>query len=131
MDMKHKNIGATVSLLSRITDMLGEEGAGDLPQELSNLFDAESSNCDHKQKGCCFIEVDPEEVISPPLCCIQECPLGEMLDEEINSGKVDLDSSPFIGPCAGCAGPVTFENVGHFDDHHQVCKSCFEQKDKH
>ena len=137
LDMKHKNIGATVGILKQIHEITS---GSELPVELTKLFMLESDECDHKQHGCCFFEIDePDACISPPKCTVGECPLGEIVSQELVhmslsdiTGNLTHDAeATYIGPCAGCGGTVTQENVGHVDDHHQVCKPCFEQKNKH
>ena len=120
LDIKHKNIGATVSMLKlihKITD--GEE----LPTEITKLFMVESGECDYKhESGACVFNGSLETNLN---CCIGECPLGSMVDKELK----DSPGLPSIGPCAGCGGRVDMDNVAHVDDDMQICKSCFDEKE--
>jgi len=127
LDIKHKNIGATVSMLKlihKITD--GEE----LPTEITKLFMVESGECDHKHEtGQCtfYAEEDLEsgDSFTTFACCIGECPLGSMVDKELK----DSPGLPSIGPCAGCGGRVDMDNVAHVDDDMQICQTCFDEKE--
>ena len=134
LDMKHKNIGATVGLIKGMSALLPEDST--MPTEITELFMLEAQECDFQVKS----EAENACVFNGSLaenkpCCIGECPLGELVSQEIALMDMsDIETkatSDYIGPCAGCGGDVTKNNLGHVDDHHQVCKSCFDQKSKH
>ena len=82
LDMRHKNIGATVSMLKMIHKVAGDNE--ELPTALTELFMLESGECDSKVEGACTFEVYPEACISPPKCMVGNCPLGEIVDEELD-----------------------------------------------
>jgi len=133
LDMKHKNIGATVSMLNMIHELTpGDE----LPIEITKLFMAESDDCDHKHEtGQCTFHAEEDltkgDSFTTFKCCIGECPLGPLVDGEFKATANSIDlSDTFIGPCSGCGGSVTQSNCAHVDDHHQVCQSCFDEKEK-
>jgi hypothetical protein len=78
LDMKHKNIGATVSMMRILSGLVGGK---DLPEELSGLFDLESDDCDHKRGGDCIF--DSADLGNRVSCDINNCPLGPLVDEEL------------------------------------------------
>jgi len=102
LDIKHKNIGATVALLKGMSKLFpkpSKEGIIDkicrvlnykmkrptlqqTEESLAELFMIESNSCDHKVEGSCVFEVYPEPCISPPKCMIANCPLCDIVNEE-------------------------------------------------
>ena len=132
LDIKHKNIGATVSMLNLIYGVLKTDK---LDTPLTELFMAESNDCDHKviserDGGVCIFNGSLETNLR---CCIGECPLGRLVNEEIKGMNItDIQSkmdATYIGPCVHCGRDVTSDNLAHVDDDMQMCKPCFNEKE--
>ena len=126
LDMKHKNIGATVSLIHMIHKLSDSD---ELPKEMAELFMLESDDCDHKHetKQCTFHaeeDLTKGDSFTTFPCCVGECPLGSILDKELK----DNPGLPALGPCAHCGCAVNMGNVAHVDDDIQICKTCFDDK---
>ena len=85
LDMKHKNIGATVSMMRILSGLVGGK---DLPEELSGLFVMESDDCDHKERGDCVFDLSDRVI-----CNINNCPLGPLVDEELAETHLDVIES--------------------------------------
>lgn len=110
LDDKHRNIGATVSMIQIMANMesqelikrpkgiidtvkailfpakkgIGRTLAKELTDPLIELFMEESNMCDYKVADACAFEVDePDACISPPPCLMANCPLGKLVDEEL------------------------------------------------
>ena len=87
LDIKHKNIGATVSMLNLVYGALKTDK---LDGPLAELFMEERKECDYLRKGrllighkCGYFALyEPGEDKAVP-CCIGECPLGRLVDEEL------------------------------------------------
>jgi hypothetical protein len=81
LDMRHKNIGATVALIKGVHVLTDDEK---LPESLAELFILESDDCNYKQDNHCIFEVDPEPCISPAKCMIANCPLGDLTEPALD-----------------------------------------------
>ena len=116
LDPKHKNIGATVSMIQMlankeaqilakkpkgfvqtIKDILlpPKEGVGrtlakELTDPMIKLFMAESDSCDHKTGDKCAIYADRADVF---MCTMANCPLGALVDDELKSAAGLEDKS--------------------------------------
>ncbi len=88
MDKHQRNIGATVSMTKSIHELTGHDDA-ETPADLALLFVAESDSCVSKISGMCTFhaEEDLEEgdAFATPKCRVGNCPLGEIVDEELGS----------------------------------------------
>jgi hypothetical protein len=79
LDKKHRNIGATVSMISMVHLLTPD---ADLPNAMTELFMLESGDCDYKHEtGACIFNgsIEPNQK-----CMVGNCPLGGMLDKELN-----------------------------------------------
>ena len=116
LDIEERNIGATVSLAQKLS-----KDAPDVGKHFDDLFDIESTRCSFKREDRCgyFSLFEPSED-RKVTCNVSECPLGHLVDVEL--------MGTYIGPCSSCDVPVHASNLGHVDDHIQMCKSCFEAK---
>jgi hypothetical protein len=90
IDMKHKNIGATVGLVKNIHKLTGDDET--MLRNLADLFIAEAAECDFRHeindKPVCVFNGST----SPNLvCCAGECPLGAIVDEEIETMDFGCD----------------------------------------
>lgn len=112
LDSKHGNIGATVSMINLIAQKQADETAGNSPVgigtmfaelvlgDVDELFMAESGMCDYKvEKACTFNGPAPIEPGLPVPCCVGECPLGALVDEELKDKDdsvltMELDTDP-------------------------------------
>jgi hypothetical protein len=82
LDSKHRNIGATIGLLTRIHKVAGN--GEELPVALTELFMLEADDCDYKHEtGACIFNgsTKPNQE-----CMVGNCPLGPLVDEELKSG---------------------------------------------
>ena len=107
LDAKHKNIGATVSMINIIAkkeaeekttgqeDGFGTKMAKMLLGDIDKLFMAESNSCDHKHEGCCTFHQDDNvselDDFAKVKCCIGECPLGALVDKEFKDTAKNIN----------------------------------------
>lgn len=133
LDDKHKAIGATVSILGSIADVIQEGGGAPSFQkyvsrthgEIKKLFTSEAADCDFKTGGDCgYFKL--YELRENYACCIANCPLGELVNTELK--ELLSSMSGYIGPCTRCGKGVAAANLGHVDDHMQICKPCLDAK---
>jgi len=114
LDPKHKNIGATVSMINIIAqkeaDEIAESFKGNgigavmagLLGDIDELFMAEASECDYKHEtGQCTFHAEEDLLdalqagnssITFP-CCVGECPLGALVDKELKGAANSIDLS--------------------------------------
>jgi hypothetical protein len=111
LDPKHKNIGATVSMINiiaqREADEISENSKASIGAMLAKavlgdvdkLFMAESSECDWQSPNKqCLFNSDPEHYqlhtgLAP--CRIGNCPLGALVDKELkNTGSLEFGCDP-------------------------------------
>ena len=76
LDIKHMNIGATVSMLRLMQELDG----GQSDDALTELFMVESVECDYKLLEACTYN---DSLKPDMLCCIGECPLGAEVDKKL------------------------------------------------
>ncbi len=86
MDKHQRNIGATVSMTKSIHELVGHDDA-ETPADFTLLFVAESDSCDSKVDGMCTFHAEEDlldgDTFTTPKCCVGNCPLGEIVDEEL------------------------------------------------
>lgn len=80
MDMKHANIGSTVSLILNIHKLSSDEG---LPVALADLFTEEAKNCDYLLVSTCMRKRGDVDHITE--CTVGNCPL----DDEVNKAAAE------------------------------------------
>ena len=84
LDMKHKNIGATVGMIEGMAQLMEGLGGGDaLLGEIAELFQLEAQECDHQITTEGPVYCGFNDLNSDTPCCVGECPLGAIVTKEI------------------------------------------------
>jgi len=116
LDMKHKNIGATVSMVRLVGKIFGDKSER-AEADLTKLFMAESKECDFRVAEACVFN----DSLQPNLlCCIGECPLGTLVEQEIKTtNMLDIEREvtsfgcdPESGPFPTCGRRIHKDYVG-------------------
>jgi len=106
LDMKHKNIGATVSILKMINNRNKGDPSKDesliskLTGGIDELFDEEARTCNSYIYGhCAFPDTISKDspvvdLNDKPPCSVTTCPLGPLVDDEL---KGVMDNINLVG----------------------------------
>lgn len=138
---KHTNIGMTATLAREFKKMCEEHGLS-MPSDLTELFEAEAKECDHHHETgqCTFYAKEDLEMgdsFTTFACDITKCPLMELADAVVEDMTADdaqahvislFKGEDYLGPCMHCGGDVNQRNLGHVDDHMQVCRPCMKTR---